>query len=99
MGSFCATPCRYTLCVTNKQHHPLRLLCRYNPLGKVPTLIYKDEEGIQSMYESLICNQFIHELPGKPLLPEHAAKWAHARIIIDRFSTVISAFDGVRATS
>ncbi|BDA45327.1 probable glutathione S-transferase omega-1 [Coccomyxa sp. Obi] len=64
-----------------------------NPLGKVPVLAYKDEKTQQphSVYESLICNEFLEDFaaaPGRPpLLPPHPALRAKARIIMDHFNT------------
>ncbi|EIE20099.1 glutathione S-transferase [Coccomyxa subellipsoidea C-169] len=64
-----------------------------NPLGKVPVLAYKDEKTQQphSVYESLICNEFLEDYapaPGHPpLLPPHPALRAKARIVMDHFNT------------
>ena len=43
----------------------------------------------RSVYESLICNEYLEDAyPDKmPLLPAHPADRAHARIVMDRFNS------------
>lgn len=55
----------------------------------MPVLAYKEGDKVHSVYESLICNEFLEEhLPKEqPLLPEHPVAKAHDRIIIDSFSS------------
>ena len=52
-------------------------------------LAYKEGNKVHSVYESLICNEFLEEhLPKEqPLLPDHPVAKAHDRIIIDSFSS------------
>ena len=56
---------------------------------QVPVLAYKDGEASHSVYESLICNEFLEEYLPKDqvLLPDHPVAKARARIIIDSFSS------------
>lgn len=39
-----------------------------NPLGKVPTLAYKEGETTHSVYESNICNEFLEDYQQEPTL-------------------------------
>ena len=41
---------------------------KLNPLGKVPTLAYKEGDTTLSVYESNICNEFLEDLQPKPSL-------------------------------
>ena len=52
-------------------------------------LAYKEGDKTHSVYESLICNEFLEDHLSKeqPLLPEHPIATAHDRIIIDSFSS------------
>ena len=56
---------------------------------QVPVIAYKEGNTTHSVYESLICNEFLEDhLPkDQVLLPEHPADKAKARIIIDSFSS------------
>ena len=58
-------------------------------LEQVPVLAYKEGDEACSVYESLICNEFLEDHLSKeqPLLPEHPVAKAHDRIIIDSFSS------------
>ncbi|WIA20134.1 hypothetical protein OEZ85_005984 [Tetradesmus obliquus] len=58
---------------------------QHNEYGRVPTLVWKEGGDTKSMYESLICNEFINDLPGPSLLPADPTQRAHARLIIDQF--------------
>ena len=58
--------------------------------SQVPCLAYREESGqVISVYESLICNEFLEDFASPPvypsIFPPNAATRARARIIIDRF--------------
>jgi glutathione S-transferase len=52
----------------------------------VPTLVWQEPGGkVASLYESLVCNEYIADLPGgRSLLPDDAAQRAQARLAIDQ---------------
>ena len=59
-------------------------------LLQVPTLVYRQDNGqVKSVYESLICNEFLEDFAPSPehpaLFPGNPADKARARMIIDRF--------------
>lgn len=61
-------------------NHPLpHCLLRIQPSSLPACLLY-------SLYESLICNEFIADLEGPALLPQDAAQRAQARLLIDQAS-------------
>ena len=41
---------------------------KLNPLGKVPTLAYKEADATHSVYESNICNEFLEDYQPSPSL-------------------------------
>ena len=41
---------------------------KLNPLGKVPTLAYKEGDTTLSVYESNICNEFLEDFQPQPSL-------------------------------
>lgn len=43
-----------------------------------------------SLYESLVCNEYVNDLPGPSLLPEDAAQRARARLLIDQVGVPVS---------
>lgn len=65
---------------------------KHNPYGRVPTLVWQEPSGqTSSLYESLICNEYLNDLEGPSLLPEDAAQRARARLIIDQFGVKFTA--------
>lgn len=52
-------------------------------------MTHKDASGaVRSVYESLICNEYLEERhPVPALLPSDPVARAHARIVIDRFNS------------
>lgn len=57
---------------------------------QVPVLAYMEEGGqIRSVYESIICNEFLEEFAPHPeypaIYPLHPVDKAHARMVIDSF--------------
>ena len=57
---------------------------------QVPILAYRDNgDSLVSVYESLICNEFLEDYASHPeyppLFPLHPGEKAKARLIIDRF--------------
>ncbi|KAF6255414.1 glutathione S-transferase [Scenedesmus sp. NREL 46B-D3] len=58
---------------------------QHNEYGRVPTLVWKEGSDTNSLYESLVCNEFINDLPGPSLLPEDATQRGRARLVIDQF--------------
>lgn len=67
---------------------------KHNPYGRVPTLVWQDNGQPTSLYESLICNEFIADLEGPALLPQDAAQRAQARLLIDQFGAKFGAAFG-----
>eukprot|EP00877_Chromochloris_zofingiensis_P011217 jgi/Chrzof1/6349/Cz18g05080.t1 len=60
---------------------------KYNPYGRVPTLVWKEGDSKESIFESLICNEFLEDLDqNTPLLPSKPAERAKARLIIDQYT-------------
>eukprot|EP00775_Hariotina_reticulata_P005210 gene5210-5448_t len=57
---------------------------KHNPYGRVPTLFWQEDGKTASLYESLIVNEFINDLPGPSLLPVDPVARAQARLIIDQ---------------
>lgn len=65
---------------------------KHNPLGRVPTVVWTEGDKTYSVYESLVVNEFLAELPGgNDLLPAHPSERGRARIIIDRFGSKFAA--------
>lgn len=57
------------------------------PLGKVPSIVI----GGENLYESLIVSDFLDEMyPERPLYPKDPVKKAKDRLLIERFSKIIS---------
>ncbi len=58
-----------------------------NPKGMIPVLALKTPEGsVETVYESLICNEFLEDrCPDKPLLPADALQRAKVRLLLDRW--------------
>lgn len=53
---------------------------KLNPLGKVPTLAYKEDDTTQSVYESNICNEFLEDYQSSPsLYASHPVRKAKER--------------------
>lgn len=66
-----------------------------NPHGRVPTLAWADGGKEDSMYESLICNEYVEDaFPGPSLLPPTPAGRAKARLLIDQFGAKVGAAFG-----
>lgn len=64
---------------------------RHNPYGRVPTLVWREPSGeVASLYESLIVNEYLADLPGPALLPADAVERARARLVIDQFGAKFS---------
>lgn len=63
--------------------------CHSGCTTQVPVLTHKDASGaVRSVYESLICNEYLEERhPVPALLPSDPVARAHARIVIDRFNS------------
>ena len=77
-------------CLSFKRCAPCRNLLAGVQSWQVPCLAYREENGeIHSVYESLICNEFLEEFASPPayqaIFPHNPAEKAQARIIIDRF--------------
>lgn len=54
---------------------------KLNPLGKVPTLAYKEADTTHSVYESNICNEFLEDYQGAPsLFASHPVRKARERM-------------------
>ncbi|KAL3146074.1 hypothetical protein ABBQ38_015423 [Trebouxia sp. C0009 RCD-2024] len=61
---------------------------KLNPLGKVPTLAYKEADVTHSVYESNICDEFLEDYQSAPpLFASHPVRKAQERTIIDHFSS------------
>ncbi|DBB03428.1 hypothetical protein WJX82_004221 [Trebouxia sp. C0006] len=61
---------------------------KLNPLGKVPTLAYKEGATTHSVYESNICNEFLEDYhPDHPLFSTQPVHKARERTIIDHFNS------------
>lgn len=66
---------------------------QFNPYGRVPTLAWAAPPpmtaGVQpaasSLFESLVCNEFVNDACGGKLLPSDPAAAAGARLLIDQF--------------
>eukprot|EP00879_Flechtneria_rotunda_P002450 GHRR01002647.1.p1 GENE.GHRR01002647.1~~GHRR01002647.1.p1 ORF type:complete len:287 (+),score=98.33 GHRR01002647.1:87-947(+) len=68
---------------------------KHNEYGRVPTLVWQDDgKETKSLYESLVCNEYINDLPGPALLPEDPTERARARLIIDQFAAKFGAAFG-----
>ncbi len=53
---------------------------KLNPLGKVPTLAYKEGANTHSVYESNICNEFLDDYhPDHPLFAAQPVQKAWER--------------------
>jgi len=53
---------------------------KLNPLGKVPTLAYKEGASTHSVYESNICNEFLEDYhPDHPLFSTQPVQKARER--------------------
>lgn len=54
---------------------------KLNPLGKVPTLAYKEADTTHSVYESNICNEFLEDYQCAPsLFASHPVRKARERM-------------------
>jgi len=63
---------------------------QHNPYGRVPTLVWQDNSSTTSMYESLICNEYLEDLIPEPaLLPTSAIGKAKVRLLIDQFGVKV----------
>ncbi|MEW5308776.1 MAG: hypothetical protein WDW38_000708 [Sanguina aurantia] len=59
-----------------------------SPLGKVPVMTWSEGGKVQTVYESLISNEFLEDAyPSPAMLPSTPLERAHARIIIGRFDS------------
>lgn len=57
-----------------------------NPKGQVPTLAWQEPDGPQSLYESLVCNEYVQEgFQGPGLLPDNPVARSKVRLLIDQF--------------
>ncbi|KAI8474547.1 MAG: glutathione S-transferase [Monoraphidium minutum] len=64
---------------------------KWNPYGRVPTLVWQDGEGEASMHESLVCDEYVEEaFPGPSLLPKDPFKRAQVRLLIDQYGAKFS---------
>lgn len=79
----------YELCYADLYGKP-EWFTRLNPKGQIPVLAYKEGEGVKTVYESLICNEYLEERFNVPaLLPPDPFHRAQCRLIIDRFSSTV----------
>lgn len=61
-----------------------------NPLGKVPTLAFKEDDTTHSVYESNICNEFLEDYQSSPsLFASHPVRKARERMYDSQLSLML----------
>eukprot|EP00884_Botryococcus_braunii_P000996 jgi/Botrbrau1/10898/Bobra.0025s0072.2 len=66
-------------------------LLKYSPLGQVPVLVFSEDETVHSIYESVVCMEFLEEHSRGGVVPDlwppKDAVKARGRCILHRFDT------------
>ncbi|MEW5298557.1 MAG: hypothetical protein WDW36_001667 [Sanguina aurantia] len=59
-----------------------------SPLGKVPVVTWKTGQAVNTVYESLVTNEYLEDAYAQPaMMPRTPLERAHARLVINRFDT------------